>query len=68
MSSNNQLIICKIRKEYCVFENPCVDNEFPNPKISRHALFKSKQLPQLIRWANDYCHAELVEYGIDMRI
>jgi len=26
MSANNQLVVCKIKGEYCVFENGCVDN------------------------------------------
>jgi len=63
MSSNNQLLICKIKDEWCVFENRCVDNKFRKPKSSKNAYYTTKQLLRAIRWVNKYCRENLVEYG-----
>lgn len=70
MSANNQLIVCKIKKKYCVFMNGCVDNEFTTPKSITEGwcLYKADNLEQAIEWANNYARNEMVEYGVDVRV
>ena len=62
MSANNQLIIIKNKnKEFEIHENCCVDNDFSSSKNS--LLTKEACLEDAIRFANDYCSKEIVEYG-----
>ena len=62
MSSNNQLVILKNKKgEFEVHYNLCVDNEFIPTKQS--LLIKEDNLISAIRFANDYCRKEMIEYG-----
>jgi len=68
MSANNQLVVCKIKGKYCVFENGCVDNEFETPKTDKYADYKANTLEEVIKWANEYCEDNMVEYGVDVRI
>lgn len=59
MSSNNMLII--IEKKFEVHINDCVDNNF---KSSKNTLLKKcKSLSEAIKFANDYCNEEMVEYN-----
>ncbi len=62
MSSNNQIIIRKEKKEFIVYIDECVDNEFKFPKSS--IIGKSKDLEEAIKIANKYMQENLVEYGI----
>lgn len=62
MSANNQLIITTISKEWCVFMDCCVDNDFNIPSKEK-ALFKTKSLKKAIDFCNNYCSKEIVEYG-----
>ena len=59
------LMLFKIKDEYCVFMNCCVDNSFRKPRTSKGCLFKSKNERKVIKYAKDYCKEEIVEYGID---
>jgi len=68
MSANNQLLIFKIKGEYCVFENHRVDNKFRKPRSSRKALYKSDNLLEATLFANDYCNKNIVEYGFSVVI
>lgn len=63
MSSNNQIIIMKVkRKGYEVHENCCVDNDFePNEET---LIGKAKTLEKAVKIANKYMEDNLVEYGI----
>lgn len=68
MSSNNQLIILKNKKgEIEVHHNLCVDNDFTPSKKSLLKSFKdkdkNKNLKQAIKFAQEYCRTEFVEYG-----
>lgn len=61
MSSNNQLIILKEKGKYSVHLHFCVDNPF---RASKDNLIKKfKTLVEAIKFANDYCIEEMVEYG-----
>ena len=63
MSSNNQLIILKKGKDFCVFHKLCIDNPFYPSKAS--LLKKEKTLINAIKYANNYCREySYVEYGI----
>ena len=68
MSANNQLVKSKIKGKYCVFENGCFDNEFKIPRTDKCAIFKSTDLKKAIKWTNNYCEDNMVEYGVDVRI
>jgi len=61
MSSNNQLVILKKGKWFEVHHNLCVDNDFHPSK--NNLLAKEKTLVEAIKYANDYCNEEMVEYG-----
>ena len=62
MSANNELIILKNKKgEFEIHENLCVDNEFEPDNKS--LLTKESCIIDAIRFANDYCRKEIVEYG-----
>lgn len=62
MSSNNQLIIMKVKNEFCVFHDLCVDNDFEPSKDT--LLKKEDTLEKAIRFANEYCNEyPYVEYG-----
>jgi len=75
MSANNQLIIFKLKSSYYVLENPCFDNEIPEPKTDeqieqakKQAIYKDRTLSRTIKWANNYCAQNIVEYGVSVRI
>jgi len=68
MSANNQMLIFKIKNEFCVFENCCVDNDFLKPRNNKRALFKDKSLEKAIKFANRYMLENIVEYGLSIRI
>lgn len=62
MSSNNQIVIIRGGKgEFEVHLNSCVDNDFE--PLKRTLLKKFKTLELAIKFANDYCAEEMVEYG-----
>ena len=62
MSTNNQLIILKNKKgEFEIHEDLCVDNEFEPENES--LLTKESCIEDAIRFANDYCSKNVVEYG-----
>ena len=65
MSANNQLIIYKPKKhknsKFEVHHNLCVDNDWKYNK--RDILEKFDTLENAIKFANNYCKKEIVEYG-----
>ena len=64
MSSNNRLIVIKNKKAKNQFEvhmNYCVDNEFIPSKTTFIKRFKTLQ--GALKFSNDYCNKEMVEYG-----
>ena len=61
MSTNNQLHIIKEGKKYNIYENHCVDNDFIP---SKEDLLETKtSLKKAIKFANQYCSENIVEYG-----
>jgi len=61
MSSNNQLIILKKKDEFQIHHHLCVDNDFTP---SEDSLLGSEDTLELaIKFANEYCQKEIVEYG-----
>lgn len=62
MSANNELLIIKEERGFCVYENLCVDNDFIPDEESLLKSFST--LPRAIKYANDYCREYPgVEYG-----
>ena len=62
MSTNNQLVILKKGKKYCVHENFCVDNPFQPAKCNLLESFDT--LEDAVSFANKYCNEwPYVEYG-----
>jgi len=61
MSSNNQLVIIKQRKEFLIFHHHCVDNDFIASKET--LLKKEKTLVKAIEYANKICLEDMIEYG-----
>jgi len=66
MSANNQVIILKNKefklKQFEVHEHFSVDNFFePNRKT---LLKRFKTLIKAIKYANEYCRENMVEYGV----
>ena len=65
MSANNQLIIEKnelhTKKPFEVHMNYCVDNNFKSSGAS--ILDRFATLEEAIKYANEYCSEEIVEYG-----
>ncbi len=61
MSANNQLIIIKKKEEFEIHENCCVDNDFESNNET--LLTKESCLEDAIKFANEYCNEEIVEYG-----
>ena len=62
MSTNNEIIIYKDshKKPFAVYENFCVDNDF---EPSGNPIKRLKTLKDAIKYANEYCATEIVEYG-----
>ncbi len=67
MSANNQLIILKDKKkEFEVHHNLCVDNDFIPTK---ETLLKTERvLEKAIKFANQYCRENIVEYEVYVKI
>lgn len=65
MSTNNEVIILKNKKgKFEIHENFCVDNDFEPDKDT---LLKIKDtLIEAIKYANEYCRTEIVEYGYEI--
>jgi len=60
--SNNQVIIIEQKKDFCIYENLCVDNDFFPTK--ENLIHTSKSLREAIKWAGNYCNEyPYVEYG-----
>jgi len=65
MSTNNQLVVLKEKDKFELHENFCVDNDF---EPSKETLLKSFDvLETAIKYANEYCQEEIVEYGYVIR-
>ena len=71
MSSNDEVTIAKIDKEYFVFHNGCADNECTIPKskderekLKKNALYKSDNYINAYDWALSYDVEKCTEYGV----
>ncbi|MBU0958175.1 MAG: hypothetical protein KKF56_05190 [Nanoarchaeota archaeon] len=66
MSSNNQLIILRNKEwknnQFEVHLHYCVDNNFIPSEETKLKRFSTLQ--EAIRFANEYCREEMVEYGV----
>jgi len=61
MSANNQIEIIEEEGKFFIHENFCVDNQFFPDK---ETLLETKDdLRDAIKWAENYCIENVVEYG-----
>ena len=61
MSSNDMLMILKKKGNFEIHHDLCVDNNFTPRKSSLVRI--EKTLIEAIKFANEYCEEEIVEYG-----
>ena len=61
MSANNQVIITKEKGKFEVHLNPCMDKDWWSSK--KTLLKKFDSILHAIKFANEYCYENDIEYG-----